>query len=166
MVGLFNDFSNIKNLVNNQNQSVGVFSKGSLVSFEYPRSYAVVPNAIHDPKPMLIVTDVWSPNYIRGVNLHYLTFPYIKKILETWAGNQTFSYSNIKQDKYVSLAFRMYVFQGIIRPKRLDSEWLKAVLQSVRTFDAGEVEKIRSSIENQIQQRFQKKASELSQNLE
>lgn len=164
MAGLFNDFDPLKSLNNRSGGNVNpnAVTKGALISFEYPRSFAIVPNIIHDPRPMLIVTDVWPPNYVRGVNLHYLTFPYIKKILETWGGNTNFSYSNIKADKYVSLAFRMYSLKGMIRPKRLDSEFLKTVLQSARTFDAGELEKIRANIQQQIQARLQVKANELT----
>ena len=56
----------------------------------------------------------------------------------------------------------MYNMKGVQRPNRLDSEWLKTVLQSVRTFDAGEIEKIRTSIQQQIQARLQVKANELT----
>jgi hypothetical protein len=162
MAGLFDDFDPLRRIATNQYGVAGrTITKGSLISFQYPKSFATIPNVIHDPRPMLIVTDVWPP-YIRGVNLHYLTYPYIKKLLQTWGGNQSFSYSNIKPDKYVALAFRMYYLKGIMRPKRLDSEWLNVVLQSARAFDSGEVEKIRSVIEQQIQSRLQIKASELT----
>lgn len=162
MAGLFTDFDPLKSFTNSATTNTNAVTKGALISFEYPRSFATVPNIIHDPRPMLIVTDVWPPNYIRGVNLHYLTFPYIKKILQTWGGNTSFSYSNIKADKYVALAFRMYSLRGVIRPKRLDSEFLKTVLQSARTFDAGEIEKIRANIQQQIDARLQIKANELT----
>jgi hypothetical protein len=163
MAALFEDFDPLKNMVSNQyGLAANPVRKGALISFEYPRSFGTIPNVIHDPRPMLIVTDIWPPNYLRGLNLHYLTFPYIKKILETWAGNQSFSYSNIKPDRYVATAFRMYSLRGVMRPKRLDSEWLKTVLQSVRAFDAGELEKIRTTIEQQIQSRLQAKANELT----
>ena len=163
MAGLFSDFDPLQSIAANQHGlSSRTITKGSLISFNYPKSFAMVPNVIHDPRPMLILTDVWPPHYIRGLNLHYLTFPYVKKILESWGGNQSFSYSNIKPDRYLASAFRMYNMKGVQRPKRLDSEWLKTVLQSVRTFDAGEIEKIRTSIQQQIQARLQVKANELT----
>jgi hypothetical protein len=163
MAGLFSDFDPLQSIAANQNgMSSRALTKGSLISFNYPKSFAMVPNVIHDPRPMLILTDIWPPHYIRGLNLHYLTFPYVKKILESWGGNQSFSYSNIKPDRYLASAFRMYNMKGVQRPKRLDSEWLKTVLQSVRTFDAGEIEKIRASIQQQIQARLQVKANELT----
>ena len=163
MAGLFTDFDPLKSLASNQyKNNTNAVTKGALISFEYPKSFATIPNIIHDPRPMLIVTDVWPPNYIRGVNLHYLTYPYIKKILETWGGNTSFSYSNIRADKYVALAFRMYALRGVTRPKRLDSDFLKTVLQSARTFDTGELEKIRANIQQQINARLQAKANELT----
>lgn len=121
----------------------------------------MIPNIIHDPYPMVIVTDIW-PNYIRGLNLHYLTFPYIKKILGTYGGNTSFSYFHIRPDRYMAHAFRMYVRKCISQPKRLDTQWLIQVLQSVRSFAPGELEKIRQSVQQQIKQRLQAKADELT----
>ncbi len=163
MGGLFEDFNPLQKIASNQHGMGGSNSitRGSLISFAYPKSYATIPNIIHDPYPMVILTDVF-PNYIRGVNLHYLTFPYVKKIIENFGGNQQFSYYHIKPDKYIAHAFRMYVRAGVQRPKRLDSEWLKTVLESVRSFNPGEIEKIRSNIQRQIQARLQTKAKELT----
>jgi|688.fasta_scaffold07368_3 hypothetical protein len=163
MAGLFTDFDPLRNVAANQyGTSWGTLKRGSLISFEYPKSFAMIPNIIHDPRPMLIITDIFSPNYIRGLNLHYLTFNYVKKILQTYSGNSSFSYANIKPDAYMATAFRMYSLRGVQRPKRLDSDWLKTVLASVRSFDAGELEKIRTTIEQQIQARLQAKANELT----
>lgn len=163
MVALFSDFDPIQSLAANQyGFSTKAITRGSLISFDYPRSMAMIPNIIHDPRPMVIITDVWPPHYLRGINLHYLTFSYIRKILQTWGGNQGFSYAAIRPDKYVASAFRMYSLRGVTRPKRLDSEWLKTVLASVKTFNPGEIEKIRASIQQQIQSRLQLKASELT----
>lgn len=162
MPGLFTDYNPIDRLASNQyGFSTNKITKGSLISFHYPKSYAIQPNIIHDPYPMLIVTDIW-PRYIRGVNLHYLTFPYIKRILNNYGGNPSFSYSNIRPDGYMSNAFRMYVRMGVLQPKRLDTEFLLNVLGSVRSFSPDELEKIRESIRKQIQDRLQAKANELT----
>ncbi len=162
MAGLFNEFNPIQRLAANQfglatSQRVG---RGSLISFTYQRSWAVYPNVIHDPYPMVIITDIW-PQHIRGVNLHYLTFPYIKKVLQTYGG-QNFTYAQVRPDTYMAQAFRMYVRRGIQRPKLLDMPWLQAVLQEARSFSPGEIEKIRMNIQKQIQQRLQAKADELT----
>lgn len=161
MVGLFESFNPIERIATNQHGPSGNrITRGSLISFHYPQSYAMIPNVIHDPYPMVIVTDIW-PKYVRGVNLHYLTFPYVQRLLTQYAG-KTFSYFHIRSDKYLANAFRMYVRMGVMQPKRLDTEWLLSVLSSVRSFGPGELEKIRSSIQQQIQQRLQAKANELT----
>lgn len=160
--GLFEDYNPITRLATNQHGvSTNKITKGSLISFHYPRSYAIRSNVIHDPYPMIIITDIW-PKYIRGVNLHYLTFPYIKRILQNYGGNQSFSYSNIRPDGYMANAFRMYVRMGVLQPKRLDTEFLLNVLGSVRSFSPDELEKIRDNIRRQIQDRLQAKANELT----
>lgn len=161
MAGLFEEFNPIQRLARNQyGPNLGRVGRGSLISFYYPVSWAVVPNIIHDPYPMLIITDIW-PKYIRGLNLHYLTFPYIKNILQTYGGRNV-SYAAIRPDRYMAQAFRMYVRQGIRKPRLLDLPWLQAVLQEAKSFNPGEVEKIRMSIQQQIQQRLQAKADELT----
>ena len=161
MVGLFNDYNPIERIASNQHgPSVNKITRGSLISFHYPQSYAMIPNVIHDPYPMVIITDIW-PKYIRGVNLHYLTFPYVKKLLTTYGG-KNFSYYNIRADKYMANAFRMYVRMGVQQPKRLDNDWLMDVLASVRSFGPGEIEQIRMNIQKQIQARLQAKANELT----
>ena len=70
-------------------------SRGSLVAFQYPYSQSLDPNIIHDPSPLILITDIW-PRHIRGVNLHYLTFPYIKKILQGHCEHAGFSYGQIR----------------------------------------------------------------------
>jgi hypothetical protein len=161
MAGLFESYNPIQRLAANQyGLSANKITKGSLISFHYPRSYATIPNVIHDPYPMVILTDIW-PKYIRGLNLHYLTFPYIKRILGTYGG-QGFSYFNIKPDAYMAQAFRMYFRVGVRQPKRLDTDWLIQVLQSVRSFSPGELENIRANIQRQMQHRLQAKVDELT----
>ena len=161
MVGLFESYNPIERIATNQHgPSVNTITRGSLISFHYPQSYAMIPNVIHDPYPMVIITDIW-PKYIRGVNLHYLTFPYVKRLLTNYGG-KNFSYFNIRSDRYMANAFRMYVRMGVQQPKRLDNEWLMDVLASVRSFGPGEIEQIRSNIQKQIQARLQAKANELT----
>lgn len=121
-----------------------VINKGSLVRFNYN---FVKPG--HDPVPLVIVTDIWK-DYIRGVNLHYLTFPYIKNLLQQYSNNTGFSYSNIKGQEYIVSAFRQYKRAGIRGIQKLDSDFLLNVLASVRSMDPTEVEAIRRSIREQI----------------
>jgi hypothetical protein len=88
---------------------------------------------------------------MRGVNLHYLTFPYIKNLLRSGAGNQGFSYGNIKADPYIVNAFRSYKWQGIRQVKMLDSAFLLTVMATVRSFDPTQVAAIRQAVQEQIQ---------------
>ena len=159
--GLFDAFNPQVRVPRNQHGlSSKTIQRGSLISFHYPKSYARRPNIIHDPYPMVIITDVW-PQYIRGVNLHYITFPFIKNLLQSYGGNQGFSYYHIKPTPYVAEAFRMYVRVGIRKPRKLDTAFLLNVLGSVRSIDPSEVERVRRVIQSQIQQRLQAKADEL-----
>jgi hypothetical protein len=164
VAGLFDDFDPITNIPGNQfGVATGKISRGSLLSFHYPESHAKPPNVIHDFYPMVIITDVW-PNFIRGVNLHYLTFPYIKKLLQAHGGKSSAQYtsSDISGDKYVANAFRMYYIIGVKQARSLDVEFLLNILATARSFSPNEIEKIKKEIEAQIQQRLQAKADELT----
>ena len=122
-----------------------VLSRGSLVQFSY-----LFHKPGHDAMPLVLITDVWV-NDIRGINIHYLTFPYIKKLLQPNCNNPNFNYwTNVKPDTYISDAFRQYKRLGIRQLKMLDCAFLLNVLASVRSFDPNEVEKIRRSVREQI----------------
>ena len=162
MASLFNDFNPFGNLASNQYGFVGGgATRGDLIAFHYPFSLAKRPNIIHDPYPLVIVTDVW-PSMIRGVNLHYLTFPYIRQILNPNCGNNNFTYSNIRADKYIASAFRVYYRQGVKQPKKMDCAWLLQLLGAVRKWSPDDIERVRQDISKQIQDRLRVKADELT----
>jgi hypothetical protein len=119
-----------------------LIAKGSLVTFNYMFFK-------HDQNPLVIVTDIWR-DYIRGVNLHYLTFPYVKRLLQGYCDNVGFGYANIRGDDYIVSAFRQYKRNGIRQIRKLDCAFLLNVLASVRTFDPAEVDAIRNSVREQI----------------
>ena len=58
-----------------QNVTNTAVVRGSLVTFNY-----IFHKPGHDPAPLVLITDIWD-RYIRGINLHYLTFPVIKKMI-------------------------------------------------------------------------------------
>lgn len=122
--------------------------KGSLITFSY-----LFHKPGHDPSPLVLVTDIWQ-HYVRGVNLHYLTFPYIRKLLQPGGmnacNNPRFSYYNIKGDAYIVGAFRQYKRPGIRQIRMLDCSFLLNVLASVRSIDPNEVEQIRRVVREQI----------------
>lgn len=131
-----------------QSQAV---QKGTLVTFRYEFS-----KPYHDPYPLVLVTDVAFPVAgrldLRGVNLHYLTFPDIKSLLQPNCNNANFSYATLKQGPYIALtkAFRQYKRSGIRQVKVLDCALLLNVLASVRAISPSEVEAIRRSVREQI----------------
>ncbi len=149
-----------QNIVANQyGPSVKTIGKGSLIYFNYLFWQ-------HDPYPLLIVTGIFQ-NYISGINLHYLTFPYIKKILQPQINmancdNRNFSYNNIRSVPYIVEAFRLYKRSGIKSLKALDCAFILNVMASVRSMDPNEIEMIRNQIKQQMRSR-QPKAEEMTQ---
>lgn len=131
-----------------------VLNKGVLVNFGYTFWK-------HDPNPLVIVSDVFVDR-IRGVNLHYLTFRYIRDLLKNYCDKNYFSYRFIKHDQFVVNAFRTYKKQGITMMKRLDCEVLIALLTRVRSFNPQEMEAIRQEIEKQLKAETNPNATELA----
>lgn len=122
-----------------------VIGKGSLVKFNY--AFA---KPGHDLSPLVLVTDIW-PRYVRGLNLNYLTFPYIKTLLRAYGENPTFSYANIRGQDYIVSAFRQYKRNGIGGIQKLNGRFVMSVLSCVRGMDPNEVEAIRRLVREQIQ---------------
>jgi hypothetical protein len=162
VAGLFQDWNPFEWVASNQfGSQSSTLGRGSLIAFEYPVSHAKRPNIIHDPYPLLIVTDIW-PQYVRGVNLHYLTFPYIKRVLTSNCNNKIFSYYNVRPDKYLASAFRMYYRTGMSRIRVMDCQFLVQLLNGIRSWSESEIERVRLEIRQQIRQRLQAKANELA----
>lgn len=130
-----------------QQQITQIITKGSLVSFNYQ-------NYKNDPYPLILVSDVNYANaFIRGVNLHYLVFPDIRRLLQPNANNLNFSYqANIKGNETFTSSFRQYKRRGIRMLKKLDTTFLLNILASVRSLNPAEVQSIRNSIREQIRQ--------------
>jgi hypothetical protein len=105
----------------------------------------------HDANPNVMVTNVDS-FYVWGVNVHYLTFPYIRNLLQKNCNNIMFGYPSIKSDKFVTSAFRQYKKNGIRSLKKLDCDFVLNLLGSSRALTPAEVEAIRNTVNNQISQ--------------
>jgi hypothetical protein len=134
-----------------------VVMKGSLISF----NYAFWKN---DAYPLVVVSESnRDAGKLWGVNVHYLTFPYIRKLLELSTGNPAFSYKSISADGYLSGAYRSYKWNGIRQVKVLDYKFLLNVMTMVRTFDPAEVQIIRRQVQEQMRQQINPKATNLSQ---
>lgn len=125
--------------------------RGSLITFSY-----LFHKPGHDPVPLVLVTDIWD-QYIRGLNLHYLTFPAIKKLLYPSTGksiceSSVLSYQYIKGNNYIVSAFRQYKRSGVANVKKLNCEFIVNAMSISRTLDPNEIEAIRRSVREQMQQ--------------
>jgi len=132
--------------------------RGSLVSFNY-----IFHKPGHDPNPVVLITDIW-PNYIRGINLNYLTFPTIKNLVfpspnQTVCDNPVFTYQYIKGNDYITSAFRQYKRNGVQRLRKLDCAFIVKALGLTRSFDPNEIEAIRRSVREQIRQLVNQRAA-------
>lgn len=143
-----NLFLNIEECLRSNNAVPGVvnpvITKGSLCRFSY---LYVKPG--HDQTPLVLITDLWQ-NYIRGINLNYLTFPTIKNLLQQFGDNTSFSYSNIRGQEYLTSAFRQYKRGGVNGIQKLNSAFILNTLACIRSIDPNEVEAIRKSVREQI----------------
>lgn len=130
--------------------------RGSLITFNY-----LFHKPGHDTWPLVLVTDVnyqtkTSPqSFVRGINLHYLTFPIIKKLLFPGPGqsvcdNGIVTYQYIKGDEYIKSAFRQYKRNGIASLKKLNCDFIVNALAISRSFDPNEIEAIRKSVREQL----------------
>lgn len=140
-----------------QNVTSKAVMRGSLVTFNY-----MFHKPGHDPAPMVLITDIWA-NYIRGVNLHYLTFPVIKKLMFPAPGRSVcdspaFSYQYIKGNGYITSAFRQYKRTGIERLRKLDCAFIVNAMSMSRSFDPNEIEAIRRSVREQIRRMVNEQA--------
>lgn len=132
--------------------------KGSLVIFNY--SFWK-----HDPRPLVIVTDYNMNGKMRGINLHYLTYSYIRNILNIASVSQNgFSYNNIKNDSYIVNSFRSYKWSGISQVKKFDINFINQMINNVRNFDPNQIQSIRQSVNQQLQQQYVPSADGLTNN--
>lgn len=72
---------------------------GDIISFNYAA-------ARRDNNPLVLITDI-TPEYVRGVNLHYLPYSSASAAVANAAGKQT-SYQSISPNSKWKAAFRMY----------------------------------------------------------
>lgn len=137
-----------------QNQTI---RKGSLISFQY--SFYK-----HDLTPLCLVGKIWTGKYagmISGLNLHYLTFRYIKYLVNAFCG-KNFQYSMIRGDKYIVNAYRSYKREGRKQVKQIDCDFINQTLQKARSFKPGEVEKIRAEVQRQLKEKFHPRADDMA----
>lgn len=116
----------------------------------------------HDQAPLVLMTGIWAKTgHIAGINLHYLTFPYVKWMIHHYCGHADFSWHSIKGDKYIANAFRCYKRAGMRLVRGIDCDFLKTILTSLRSFDPEEIEAMRKEVNRQLKQRMNPTADEL-----
>jgi hypothetical protein len=128
---------------------------GSLITFQYLFWQ-------HDPYPLVLCAGIYKDGRVAAVNTHYLTFKYIKYLIQQYCGKQ-FSYSLIKGNRYIYNAFRSYKRDGIRMAKLMDCEFLMTLLGTVRSFNPTEIEAIRQEIQRQLRARLNKSADEATE---
>src|SRR5689334_20355757 len=101
--------------------------KGSVVSFNY-LFYK------HDPSPLVLVTSIYSDGKIAGVNLHYLTYVYVRNLIKNFCDDKTFGYQRIKGDRFLYKSFRTYKRAGVRNMHMMDCEHLSNILKITRAF--------------------------------
>lgn len=129
--------------------------KGSVATFGY--SFFK-----HDPYPLIICSSIYHDGKIAGINLHYLTFNYIRNLIKQYCGKM-FSYPLIRGNNFIKNSFRTYKKNGVKGIRVFDCEFLKTILGTVRSFNPNEIEKIRQEVQRQLMTRVQKSADELTQ---
>lgn len=129
--------------------------RGSLITFQYSLWK-------NDPYPLIIASKVVPGKSISGVNLHYLTFNYIRGLLTTSCTSGAFSYASIKGDRYIVNAYRTYRWNAIRQVRVLDCEFLLKVMSMVRTFDPAEVEIIRRQVQDQLSRQVNPTANQMT----
>ena len=149
-----NMFKPNSEVIANPNKSAGqspFIKQGMLISFHYQFW-------VNDPYPVVIVTKATPGKRVKGINLNYLTFPFIKNLLRTSCSNPTFAWQTIKGDRYIENAFRSYRWQGVRQVKTLDCTFLLNVMATVRSNDPNEMRAIKESVREQIRREVNPKA--------
>lgn len=147
-----NTFNNLFSPITSTNSVLG---KGSLLSFNYAFWK-------HDPYPLVILTDYTPGKGIRGINLNYLTYNYVKNLLTSYGENKGFSYNNIKFDRYIVGAFRSYKWVGLRMMKRLESKYLINLVSATRSFDKNNLDVIKKFVQEQMNRQVNPKAEPTS----
>jgi hypothetical protein len=137
-------------------QTTKTITKGSLITFNYMYWK-------NDAYPLVFVSKYLPGNKIYGINLHYLTFNYIKNLLRN-CNSPAFSYQTIKNDTYLKSAYRSYKWSGIRLIKSLDCTVLLNIMGTIRSFDPAEVEIIRKNVQDQLSQQINPKTYEVNIN--
>jgi hypothetical protein len=130
-------------------------SKGKLCLFQYLFFK-------HDAYPMVLVSSMYRDGRVAGLNMHYLTFRYVKFLIQNYCNKGMFSYNNIRGDRYIVNAFRTYKRNGVRNVKIINCDFLLSILGQIRSFNPNEVEAIRKEVERQLGRITNQRANEVT----
>ena len=136
-------------------QPATMAAKGDLLLFAYQFW-------LHDPYPLVIVTDCQPRFRIRGLNLHYLTFTNMRWLLRVHSGNRMFSYQTVKGNMFLRDAFRWYKWEGIRSMRKMDPKYLTGMMGSVRGFDPVKTRLIQDAVREQLGRQLNATATEMT----
>ncbi len=105
----------------------------------------------HDPYPVVLTTmSQLSQGKVFGLNLHYLTFPIYRALLNQWAGNIAFNYYIIKQQPIIRQSFRSYKIEAIKNIKRINWQAIIQALSIIRNYSPQEMLDIQNMVDAQV----------------
>ena len=140
---------------------VNVIKIGSIISFKYAFFK-------HDPNPTVIITKI-LPDYLVGINIHYLTYNDIKKLLNpkevNACKNKSFGYPLVKNKAYIIKGFRVYKRKGIQNLKYLDCDKMIQMMGLKKTVNPKESKEINKQVEKQINRKTNVKAKQITENI-
>ncbi len=131
---------------------------GSVISFNYQ-------NFNHDPYPIIISTGPMSYGRIGGLNLHYLTFPVFRALLNSWAGNTAFNYFIIKNEPIIKNAFRSYKISSIKNIKKIHYKAILQIMSIKRNFSPEEMNEVQKAVDQYVLSRQPEILNELFGNI-
>jgi hypothetical protein len=151
----------VKPLFQRNNQ---VLRRGMLIAFQYRWMK-------HDPTPLVLISETCPPNCtdtrvngtISGLNMHYLTFKYVKWLINSYCEKSGFGYGLYKGNQYILGSYRSYRKDGRRQIKSVDCKSLLDILGGIRSYKPSEVEAMRKQVQEQLRQRMQQNADEMTQ---
>lgn len=118
-----------------------MIQSGEIISFAYGR-------ANRDDNPLVLVVDV-DATYLRGINLHYLPFAQVARIISGRAGNKT-SYADISGMAAVAASFRVYRRSAIGKTKKIQWKRLVSKLREMPGMDPSARQNMSDTIEKYL----------------
>ena len=123
-----------------------------------------------DSRPLVLVAGKYTKpdDRIGGINIHYLTLPYLagalRGLMDKHCGSEQFRYKLVQHDSYITQAFRIYKKSGIRKIMLFDCGYASGRLNAIRTFkyNPQEMKAIRNMIRRQLQREINPTAEQLA----